>query len=221
GALALWFIARRMPPLEPRVRGGGLDVLGGALLLAGLVPLVLGLQLDRQAHPWDAPETLGLFAFAFAALALFAWRSLRAQNPVLDLRLFRNRVFSTSNAALFLYGGAFLGLVVFLPLFLVNVVGVSATRAGVSLIPLSLGVVAGSTLTGQLVSRFGRYKGFMLGGGALLLLGIFLLSRMTAETSAETVTLYMVVCGLGLGPSLPLFPLAIQNAVALHQIGQA
>ncbi len=91
GAVALWFILRRMPALEPRARGGGLDYLGAALLLAGLVPLVLGLQLDKQAHPWTAPETLALFAGSVLALALFAVRSLRVDSPVLDLRLFQVR----------------------------------------------------------------------------------------------------------------------------------
>ncbi len=221
GALALWFIARRMPALPPRAPGNRMDVLGAALLLVALIPLVLGLQLDKQVHPWTAPETLGLFAVAAVGIGLFVWRALRSKNPVLDLRLFQNRVFSTSNAALFVLGGTFLSLVVFLPLFLVNVVGVSATRAGVSLIPLSLGVVAGSTLTGQLVSRFGHYKRFMLGGGAILIVGIALLTGMTAQTSAGTITLYMIVCGLGLGPALPLYPLAIQNAVTQDKVGQA
>jgi MFS family permease len=110
---------------------------------------------------------------------------------------------------------------VFLPLFLVNVVGVSATRAGVALIPLSMGVVFGSTVSGQLVSRFGKYKPFMVGGGALLLVGMLLLSRMTTETTFGEVTLYMVICGLGVGPSLPLFTLAIQNAVDMRLLGQA
>ena len=221
GAVALWFIVRRMPPLVPPSKGGRIDFAAAALLIAGLVPLVLALQLDKQAVPWTAPLTLALFAGSAVALTLFSLRSIRSDDPILNFDLFRSRVFSVSNAALFLLGGAFLCVVIFLPLFLVNVVGVSATRAGVSLIPLSAGVVLGSTLAGQLVSRVGHYKRFMLGGNAILLLGIFLLSTMTAETGVGTVTLYMVLCGLGLGPALPLYPLAIQNAVRPREIGQA
>ena len=220
GALALWFVAKKMPPLRPAGRGR-VDVPAALLLLGGLVPLVLALQLDKRAHPWTAPETLGLLAAAAAALAAFVARTRRSADPILDLGLFRLRIFSASVTALFFYGAAFISLVVFLPLFLVNVVGVSATRAGVALIPLSMGVVFGSIVSGQLVSRFGRYRPFMVGGGLLLAAGMFLLSRMTTATTAGEVTLYMVVCGLGVGPSLPLFPLAVQNAVDLRLIGQA
>ena len=125
------------------------------------------------------------------------------------------------NLALFFIGGAFLSILIFLPLFMVNVVGVSATQAGTSLIPLSLGLVVGSIVAGQLVSRWGHYKYFMLGGGALLFVGALLLSMMSAETTYLRVTLYMVICGLGLGPSFPLYTLAIQNAVDFRKIGQA
>src|SRR5690606_22645899 len=104
---------------------------------------------------------------------------------------------------------------------LVNVAGVSATGAGAAMIPLSMGVVAGSTVSGQLVSRWGRYKPFMVGGGLVLALGVFLLTTMGAGTSAGRVALYMVVCGLGIGPSMPLYTLAIQNAVDVRTLGQA
>jgi hypothetical protein len=126
-----------------------------------------------------------------------------------------------SSAALFLFGASMFGVILFLPLFLVNVVGVSATRAGVSLIPLSLGVVFGSVVGGQVTSRIGRYKPLMLIGETLLLIGVILLSRMTADVTYARVTAYMVLCGSGLGPTLPLYPLAVQNAVDSRKIGQA
>lgn len=220
GALALWFVLRRMPPLVPPARGR-LDVLGAALLVGGVTPLILALQLDKQAHPWASPVTIGMLGAALVALTGFAVRSARTRDPLLDPTLFRNRVFATSIGALVFLGAAFLGMVVFLPLFLVNVAGVSATGAGAAMIPLSMGVVAGSTVSGQLVSRWGRYKPFMLGGGALLAVGVYLLTTMDATTSAATVAVYMVVCGLGVGPSMPLYTLAIQNAVDLRTLGQA
>ncbi|MDT0632009.1 MDR family MFS transporter [Rubrivirga litoralis] len=220
GALALWFVLRRMPRFDP-VGGGRIDYLGAALLVGGLVPFVLALQLDKQAYPWAGPVTLGLLAGGAALLAGFAVRSARTSDPLLDLGLFRQRVFSASVAALFFYGGAFLGLVVFLPLYLVNVLGTSATAAGVALIPLSLGVVFGATVSGQIVSRVGRYKRFMVGGGLVFVVGVFGLSRLTVDTSFSTILVLMVVCGLGVGPTLPLFPLAVQNAVDVRKLGQA
>ncbi len=221
GALALWFIITRMPPLKPQGEKGRLDLVSAALLIAGLVPLILGLQLDKTDYPWLSTTTLALFGGAALALILFVVRSLRSPNPILDMRLFNNRVFSTSNIALFFIGGAFLSILIFLPLFMVNVVGVSATQAGTSLIPLSLGLVVGSIVAGQLVSRIGHYKYFMLGGGALLFVGAWLLSTMSADVTYLRVTLYMVICGLGLGPSFPLYTLAIQNAVDVRKLGQA
>ena len=220
GAVALWFVLRRMPPLLPPSRGR-IDVAAALLLLGGLVPFVLALQLDRRAYPWASPVTLGLLAGAAASLGLFVWRTRRAADPLLDLGLFRLRIFSASAVAVFFYGAAFIGLIVFLPLFIVNVIGVSATQAGLALIPLSMGIVFGSTASGQLVSRFGRYKPFMVGGGLVLAVGMFLLSRMTVATGMGEVTVYMVLCGLGVGPSLPLFTLAVQNAVDVRKLGQA
>ncbi len=221
GVLALWFIIAWMPPLHPPAEKIPLDFTSMALLVAGFLPLVLALQLDKARYPWDSPWTLGLLAGSAVMLALFALRALRSANPVLELRLFRNRVYATSIPALFFTGAGFLSLVVFLPLFMVNVVGVSATRAGVSLIPVSIGLVLGSALTGQLVSRFGHYKLQMLTGGTLLAVGLFLLSRMTVDTGYWQVTLYMLLCGLGLGPTFPLYTLAVQNAVEPRYIGQS
>jgi MFS family permease len=221
GALALWFIAAWMPPLAPPAERTPLDFTSMALLVAGFLPLVLALQLGKTRFPWDSPWTLGLLAGSALMLVLFALSALRSSNPVLEMRLFRNRVYATSIPALFFIGAGFLCLVVFLPLFMVNVVGVSATRAGVSLIPVSIGLVLGSALTGQLVSRFGHYKLQMLAGGGLLAVGLFLLSRMTVDTGYWQVTLYMLLCGLGLGPTFPLYTLAVQNAVEPRYIGQS
>ena len=220
GALALWFVTRRMPPLLPPSRGR-LDVPSALLLVAGLAPLVLGLQLDKQAHPWGSPLTLGLLTLAVVSLTLFVLRSRRAPDPLLDLDLFKNRVFWTSVIALFFYGGAFLGLIVFLPLFLVNVLGVSATQAGIALIPLSMGLVFGSIVSGQIVSRVGRYKPFLVGGGLLVCVAMALLSQVDAGTTYREITALMLLSGLGIGPTLPLFPLAIQNAVDVRRLGQA
>ncbi|MEJ2666859.1 MAG: MDR family MFS transporter [Deinococcales bacterium] len=221
GAVALWFLLTRMPPLRPSQDHKPMDVLGATLLIAGLVPIVLALQLDKSTYPWGGAVTLALLGGGALMLVGFVARSLRSANPILDMSLFKNRVFSTANLALFFLGGAFLSLVIFLPLFMVNVVGVSATRAGLSLIPLSLGLVVGSVISGQLVSRFGRYRLLMLIGAAILFVGVLLLSRMGPGVPYLRVTAFMVIAGLGVGPSMPLYPLAIQNAVDFRRIGQA
>jgi EmrB/QacA subfamily drug resistance transporter len=221
GIIALWFIATKMPSLTPKGERKSLDYLTAFFLIATLVPLVLALQLNKTTYPWDGATTLTLFGVSALMLVLFIIFSLRSSNPVLDLSLFENRVFTTANLASFLLGAGFLSLVIFLPLFLQNVIGVRATESGLAVLPLSLGVVFGAIVSGQLVSRIGRYREIMLIGGVILAVGVFLLSRMTVNTSATTVTLYMIICGLGVGPSLPLYTLAIQNAIDQRKVGQA
>ncbi|HEX8506673.1 MAG TPA: MDR family MFS transporter [Hymenobacter sp.] len=221
GALALWFILTQMPPLRPRAQPKPFDYLSALLLLTGLVPLVMALQLNKAEYGWTSPVTLGLFGVAVVSLVAFVLRSLRHENPILDFGLFRNVVFRSANGALFLLGGAFLGIIIFQPLFMVNVLGESATRAGVSLIPLSMGVVSGSLLAGQMVSRFGHYKRWMLGGLVVLLGGLSLLATMPATVSYYQVLGYLLLCGIGLGPTMPLYTLAIQNAIEPRLLGQA
>ena len=221
GAVALWFIVTRMPALRPRATGQRLDLVSVALLMLTLVPFVLGLQLDRSVHPWDGAVTIGTLGVAAACGLAFVLRSLTSANPVLDLRLFRNRVFAVANGAGFLLGATFLSLLVFLPLYLVNVLGVSATEAGLALIPLSLGVSAGAIGAGQLASRIGRYKPIMLVAVAVLLVAAVLLTTLDADTPYGRVVWIMVVAGLGIGPGFPLYTVAIQNAVEARMVGQA
>jgi EmrB/QacA subfamily drug resistance transporter len=221
GAVALWFIVTRMPPLLPRSAGQRLDLVSVALLMLTLVPLVLGLQFDRSVHPWGGAVTVGTLVGAAVFGLAFVLRSLTSANPVLDLRLFRNRVFATANGAGFFLGATFLSLLVFLPLYLVNVLGASATEAGLALIPLSLGVSAGAIGAGQLASRLGRYKPIMLVAVTVLLVAAVLLTTLDGDTPYGRVVWIMVVAGLGIGPGFPLYTVAIQNAVEGHLVGQA
>lgn len=232
GGLALWFIIRRMPRLEPPDAGERPDLFAGALLLGGLIPLILALQIDKRRFPWlpgfgadggsglESWMTLGLFAAGCLVLAAFVSRSRRSRSPILDFGLFADPVFRWGNLATFFFGASFMSVTIFLPLFLVNVLGVTATRAGAALIPFSLGLVFTATMAGQLVARIG-YRGQIFGGSILLFLAMVLLARMGADVGYGQVTLYMVMAGMGVGPAMPLFTLAIQNAVDVRFIGQA
>lgn len=232
GAIAAGFIVRRMPRLDPPGDRRRPDFLSGILLLAGLIPLILSLQIDKRRHPWipglgsaaggslEAWLTPLAFAVGCVILSAFVYRNRRSESPILDFRLFQNDVFRTGNTATFFFGSAFMSVTIFLPLFLVNVLGVSATRAGAALIPFSLGIVFSATMAGQLVARIG-YRRQIVGGGIVFLASVVLLALMDAETSYLRVTAYMVLAGLGVGPSMPLFTLAIQNAVDVRFIGQA
>ncbi|WP_208719181.1 MDR family MFS transporter [Corallococcus sicarius] len=230
GALALALIFLRMPPLKPEgVHGSRLDLSGALWLAVAVVPLLLALSLGHGAatprpggFAWGSAPILGLFTLSAVGLGLFVWRERRAKEPLLDPSLFRLRAFTAGNAAVFIIGAVFLASVTFLPLFMVNVVGLSATHSGLTLTPLTLGVVAGNVLSGQLVSRLGRYKAVML--GSLLLLGVgfaVMAFTLTPDSSQAEVTVKMVLVGLGLGPSIPLYTVAVQNAVPPQRIGVA
>lgn len=227
GAVALTFIMLRMPALPGR--RGVVDVPGAVLLAVGAVPLLLALSLGRPTvregevgFAWLSAPELGLFALALVGLAGFVAWELKVKEPLIDLRLFRLPMMAWGSAAVFVLGGAFLVPSVFLPLFMVNVVGVSATASGLTISPLVLGVVAGNVLSGQLVARLGRYKVIMLGSLALLsaAFGVMALTLTAASTQAE-VTAKLVLLGLGLGPTIPLYTIAIQNAVPVPQLGVA
>ncbi len=233
GGVAVWFIIRRMPRLDPPVPQARPDLLGAALLVGGLIPLTLSLQVDKRRYPWLPGVSPGADATAFASwvttalfvggcvlLALFIMRSRTSAGPILDLRLFRDPVFRRVNASTFFMGASFISVTIFLPLFLVNVLGVSATRAGAALIPFSLGLVFGATLAGQIVAKVGYRKQIVL-GAVLFFVAALLLAGMESDIAYWQITLYMVMCGVGVGPGMPLFTLAIQNAAAVRLIGQA
>ncbi len=225
GVVAVTFIMFRMPLLRrPQARRVRVDYLGAFWLLLTVVPLMIGLSLTRQGQA-DPKARMILIAFlgvSAVALVLFVVTERRVKEPLLDLRLFKNRVFAIGNLATFLLGATFLAAIVFLPLFMVNVIGLSATSAGLTLMPLTFGIVGGNVLSGQLVARIGRYKPLLLLGNLILLTGFVLLGFTLSPDSSQTeLTLKMVTLGLGLGPSMPLFTLAIQNAVAPENIGVA
>lgn len=230
GAVALAFILSKMPPLLPALEAKPTVDWAGALLLSvGTVPLLLAFSLGRAVpregdggFSWTSWPVLSLFTLAVAGVVAFVAWELETPSPLVDLHLFRNRTVRFGTAAAFALGGVFLTPMVFLPLFMVNVVGVTNTASGLTISPLVLGIVAGNVLSGQVVSRVGRYKPLMLLAIGLLTSGLLILGfTLGPDSTQREVTLKMIVLGLGLGPSIPIYTLAIQNAVELRHMGVA
>ena len=232
GAVALAFIITRMPALkhlygqaEAKPR---LDLVGAFWLVVGVVPLLLALSLGKSTLTpgetgflWSSWQELGMFGLAALGIVAFLLTERRAHDPLMNLGLFQNRVYTVGIVASFLLSMAFLAPIIFLPLFMVNVVGLSATNSGLTLTPLVLGLVAGNILSGQLVSRFGKYKPLMIVGLVILMVAFVLMGfTVHADSSQASVTLKMILIGLGLGPSIPLYTLAIQNASDPRLTGQ-
>jgi EmrB/QacA subfamily drug resistance transporter len=232
GAVAIAFIVAKMPPLrrEHEVRPK-LDIAGALALATFALPLLLALSFGHAegaatpgatGMPWLSWQILGLFGLSAIGLVGFVLIERRAASPILDLRLFKIKTFAIGSLAAFVTGAAFLGAIVFLPLFMVNVVGASATSSGLTTVPLTFGIVTANILAGQMVSKLGSYKGLLVGALAIMVIG-FALLLFTIDTEATQlgVSAKMVILGIGLGPGIPLFTLAIQNAVAPSQIGVA
>ncbi|UAL11098.1 MDR family MFS transporter [Caulobacter segnis] len=218
--LSLFMVIVKMPPLEHR-RAGKIDFLGAALLICAFVPLLLVLSLGGHNFAWGSPRSLGLFALAAVSLAAFVFVETRVSNPILPMHLFQNKVFTTANTAGFLISMAFMGVVMFLPLFLQLGRGVPATVSGMTMLPLMAGLIVGSTIAGQLVTKTGKYKPFMIAGASTLLVAVFLLHDLSKITSLPLLCLLLAFVGLGLGPGQSLFNIATQNAVDPRDLGVA
>jgi EmrB/QacA subfamily drug resistance transporter len=223
GLVALTFILFQMPALKPKLdRKVTIDWWGSVTLLLAVVPLLLALSLGGQEYPWGSWQVLGLFGIAAAGTLTFILVERRASEPILPFDMFQNRIYVIGNAAALLIAGvAFFGAILFLPIYMVMVVGVSASAAGLTVMPMTLGMVVSSFVSGQLVSRIGRYKIVLIIGAAILFVGYFLMQGLTVETTRLQVTWRMIIVGIGLGPALPIFTLAVQNAVNPREIGAA
>lgn len=220
GLLALFLIIVKMPRLTHRI-GGRIDYWGAALILLTTIPLLLALTWGGTTYAWGSTRILGLFALSAVSLLAFIAVEARTPDAIIPLNLFKNRMFSLGNLASFIMGMAFLGVILFLPLFMQTVLGVSPTKSGFSILPLMGGLILSSIVAGQLVARSGQYKPWMIGGSLVLIAGIFLLTQITAETTLLDLGWRMFVVGLGLGPAQSLFTLAIQNGVSMQQLGIA
>jgi EmrB/QacA subfamily drug resistance transporter len=230
GALAVSFIVSKMPALRPhQARRPRIDYLGAFFLAVFVVPLLLALSLGRSdgspdptGWGWGSWQILSMFAAAAVGALLFVLVEGRTAEPILDLRLFGSRGFAFGNAAAFIAGAGFLAAIVFLPLFMVNVVGLSATSSGLTITPLTFGIVAGNIISGQVVSRVGHLKRLLLGALVVLTIAYAVMGfTLSADSTQGEVTLKMILIGLGLGPTIPLYTLAIQNSVDPRQIGVA
>jgi len=198
-----------------------IDVEGALLLVAAVSSLLLALVWGGTEYPWGSRVIVGLgLAGAVLTLAFVAWES-RVSEPMLPLRLFRNRIFSVSAVLGFLTGCAMFGGIIFLPLFLQIVTGASATNSGLLMLPLMAGLMTASITSGRVISHTGRYKAWPVTGLAVAALGMFLLSLMDSGTTRLVSSLSMLVLGLGIGMVMQVLVLAVQNAVPYADLGMA
>ena len=219
GIIAIIAIYVAFPDFHPQ-RLRHLDWAGTFTLIACMVPLLLSLTWVTK-YGWSSPRVEGLLAFAAAMLVAFIYIESRAADPLLPLSLFTNPVIGVSILATFMVGIAMFGVIIYLPLFMQGVMGVSATRSGNLLLPLMLGLVAGSAASGQLISRTKSYKASVWIGSVMLVVGMGLFAAMGAYTRQAEILRAMIISGIGMGFLMPAYTVAVQNAAPQEHMGAA
>ena len=210
--------------LLPRLAGHGrvrIDWLGIALLIAGVLPVLIGLTWAGLTYPWGSPQVIGALVVGAVLLVAFAIWENHAPEPILTLHLFENRAFTVAVILSFLVGGALFGALTFLPLFAQGVLGYSAQDSGLVLAPLMVGFVLGSLVGGQLTTRTGRYKLQTVIGMVVAVVGMFLLSRLSAGSTFSQALVAMVVTGIGVGAVFPTLSVVVQSAFPYRMLGTA
>jgi EmrB/QacA subfamily drug resistance transporter len=199
-----------------------IDYTGVALLILAVVPLLVALSWGDVEYAWSSPQIIGMFAFAAVAFFFFFLGEMRSPEPIVPLSLFKNRIVAISQIMNFLTGFGMFGSTIFVPLFFQGVLGDKATASGSFLTPMMLGNVFGAFISGQLLSRAGghyRIQGAV--GMAILSFGFFLLSRMNIATTHIAAVRNIIITGFGMGITMPLYIIAVQNAVSYSLLGAA
>jgi len=220
GLISLFVCFRLLPPIKHPETGRNIDYVGAGLFTAAIGPILLGLSNKRELE-WTDPLVGGLILLGLVILGAFIWWESRAVDPIVRLELFRIRTVAISVLCMFLAAFGFFGAIVFLPQWFQVVRGMAATESGLNLLPLVFALIVGATVSGQVVARTGQYKVVILGSMVVLAGGLFLLTNLRADTELPVLWAWMIVTGLGVGPSFAVFIALVQNSVKPAVVGVA
>jgi MFS family permease len=198
-----------------------IDYSGFVTLVVAASSLVIYTSLGGSSFGWFSGEGILLLTVGLASTAAFIFTEFRAQEPILMPRLFRNRVFTSGSAISFVVGFAMFGALLFLPLFMQEVNGVSPTMSGLRILPLMGGLLTASITAGNLVSRGRKYRPFPIAGTAIMCVGLGLLGTISVTSSALMMGVYMCILGIGIGLVMQILVTAVQNAVDYKDLGVA
>ncbi|HEV7581125.1 MAG TPA: MDR family MFS transporter [Mycobacterium sp.] len=218
--LVIFVAAAAIPALAASTKPV-IDYTGIVLVGLGAAGLTLATSWGGTLYSWGSPTIIGLFVGAIAALVAFVWVESRVPQPILPTRLFASPVFTVCCVLSFVVGFAMLGAMTFLPTYMQYVNGVSATTSGLRTLPMVVGMLITSTGSGTLVGRTGRYKIFPVAGTALMATAFVLMSRMDPSTSALVQSIYLVILGAGIGLSMQVLVLIVQNTSNFEDLGVA
>lgn len=222
GALVIILFILFFPDIRPTNKRNKIDYAGMATMSLGVMSLLLALSWAGGQYPWMSFPVMGLLGFFLLMLFAFLYIESRSSNPLIPLELFRNRIVPVAELSVFFTAFGMFAAITFVPLFFQGVLGATATISGGFLTPMMLGQVTGSFTSGQLLSRAGghyRVQGFA--GLFIMAAGVFLLTRMSPSTSYGVAIVNIVMTGFGLGMTMPLYTIAVQNAVPYRLLGSA
>ncbi len=220
GIIAIAAIWMEFPAFHPQGVRRIIDWWGVFTLVACLVPLLLALTWVTD-HGWTSTRVESLLAVAAVMLAAFLYVETKAPEPLLPLSLFKDPIIRVCSLANFMVGIGMFGVIIYLPLFMQGVLGVSATRSGSLLTPMMLAAVTGNIVGGQITSRIGKYKRLAIAGSLFLAAGMIVFAQMTIATPHWVVVAGMILCGLGMGCVQPVYTVAVQNAAPRQHMGTA
>ncbi|QNN51643.1 MDR family MFS transporter [Nocardioides mesophilus] len=217
-ALVVTTAALKIPHVR---REHSIDYLGAAVVVASVTCFLLYTAWAGPDLGWTSGTGLALLVGGFVLAALFVLVELRATEPIIPMRLFRNSIFSIANVFGFLVGIAMFGSMIFLPVYLQVVDGMSPTKSGLAMLPMVAGIFTTSIGSGILMSRTGRYKPFPMAGALIVAVALVMLSRLDASTPYWFAGLSMYILGLGLGFTLQVLVVIVQNSVDRKDMGVA
>lgn len=198
-----------------------IDYLGAALIVASVSSILLYTSWAGGQYGWLAPTSLALLAAGLLLAVVFVLQELRREEPIIPMHLFKNRVFRYSVIFSTIMGMAMFGAIIFLPMYMQIVQGMTATQSGLALIPMVFGILATSMGSGLAITRTGRYKVFPILGAAMLIVGLALLNQLSVETPYWQLATAIFVFGAGLGFTMQTVVTAVQNSVDLRDMGAA
>jgi EmrB/QacA subfamily drug resistance transporter len=220
GILAMVVIAAVLPAKATR-RRHEIDYAGALVLAAALSAIILFTSLGGTSLAWTSPVILGLIAASIACSALLVVVELRAREPILPMSLFANRNFAVASSVGLIVGLSLFGAVTFLPIYLQVVKGVTPSISGLMLMPMMLGMLATSVISGRIISRYGRYKLFPIIGTASMTFGLGALSLLAVEGNVWQTAIDALWLGLGMGMVMQVLLVAVQNSVDYQHLGVA
>lgn len=220
GLVALFVIWRLLPNIRHADRAGKIDYLGVVTLTLGLVPLLIGFTV-AETNGFGDPYVWAWAGVGLFFLAIFVLVERRSPEPIIPLRLFQNRTFSSSMVSIFFATFGFGAVIIFLPFYFLIVQGASTTESGYRFLPFMFGLILSSIGSGQIVSRTGRYKPVLMIGLVTLIVGMSLLTQLRVGTDDLVLAAWMFVAGLGIGPTFAVFTIVVQNAVPFKDLGAA